>query len=173
MDTISRENTSMLPVAGVVVGVLSLLIGGYAAIKASSLQKTVTAHEEKIQKIDGIESGLAAANDKADKATANIASLKQSTQDAFNTVSTMIGDANAKITKLEDCMKKPAATAKKGAKGEPAVAGPGEYLVKKGDSGAKIARENGVSLEDLKSVNPEVNWTKLHVGQKVKLPQKK
>ena len=33
MDTISRENNSILPVAGVVLGVLSLLIGGYAAIK--------------------------------------------------------------------------------------------------------------------------------------------
>ena len=174
MDTISRENTSMLPVAGVVVGVLSLLIGGYAAIKASSLQKTVTAHEEKIQKIDALESQLATTAPKADKAAADIVSLKQSTQDAFNTVSTMIGDANGKIAKLEEQLKKPAAAVKKGkGGGEPAVAGPGEYIVKGGDSGAKVARANGVSLEDLKSVNPEVNWTKLHVGQKLKLPQKK
>lgn len=175
MDTISRENTSMLPVAGVVVGVLSLLIGGYAAIKASSLQKTVTAHEEKIQKIDALESQLATTAPKADKAAADIVSLKQSTQDAFNTVSTMIGDANGKIAKLEEQLKKPAPAAGKKGKGggEPAVAGPGEYIVKSGDGGAKIARANGVSLEDLKSVNPEVNWNKLHVGQKLKLPQKK
>ncbi len=165
----------MLPVAGVVVGVLSLLIGGYAAIKASTLQKTVNIHEEKLQKVDDLASGLAATTTKADKAAADIVSLKQSTQEAFNTVSTMIGDANGKIAKLEESLKKPVATGKKGAKGtgEAPVAGPGEYIVKGGDSGAKIARANGCSLEDLKSVNPEVNWTKLHPGQKIKLPAKK
>lgn len=166
----------MLPVAGVVVGVLSLLIGGYAAIKASSLQKTVTSHEEKIAKIDDIQNQLGTTSQKADKAASDIVSLKQSTQEAFNTVSTMIGDANGKIAKLEDSMKKqPVATGKKGkgGGGEPVVAGPGEYIVKGGDTGAKIARANGVSLSDLTSVNPEINWSRLHPGQKLKLPQKK
>ena len=36
--------------------------------------------------------------------------------------------------------------------------------------GAKTA---GVSLADLQAVNPGVDWTKLKVGQKLKLPAKK
>jgi len=85
----------------------------------------------------------------------------------------MIGDIRTAVTKLEEGAKKPAAKGAKGEKGEPAVAGPGEYLVKKGDSGMSIAKGNGVSLADLQTVNPNVNWHKLAVGQKIKLPAKK
>jgi LysM repeat protein len=172
MDTISRENNSMLPVAGVVVGVLALLVGGYAAIKASSLQKTVVAHEEKVAKIDGLESQVSTASSAADKAARDITTLNRSTQDAFNTVAASLGTIQASITKIEESQKKPVAAA--GAKGahEPAVAGPGEYVIKGGDTGAKIARAQGVSLADLMSVNQGVNWSGLKVGQKIKLPKK-
>ncbi len=172
MDTISRENNSILPVAGVVLGVLSLLVGGYAAIKASSLQKTVVGHEEKISKIDGIESQVGSASAAADKAARDITSLNRSTQDAFNTVAASLGTIQASLTKLEESQKRPAAAAK-GASHEPVVAGPGEYVVKGGDTGAKIARAQGVSLADLIAVNPGTDWNKLKVGQKVKLPVKK
>lgn len=171
MDTISRENNSMLPVAGVIVGALALLIGGYAAIKVQSLQKSVAAHEEKIAKIDGIESQLGSVAAASDKATKDISSLSRTTQDAFNTVAANLTNFQTTLTKLEDAMKKPVAV-KGGHGGAPAVAGPGEYLVRGGDTGAKIARAQGVSLADLVSVNPDVNWNKLHVGQKVKLPKK-
>ncbi len=171
MDTISRENNSMLPVAGVVVGVLALLVGGYAAIKTSSLQKQVVAHEEKIAKIDGIESQLGTVQATADKAGRDVSSLTRSMQDAFNQVGATLGNLQGSVTKLEEAAKKPAAAAKGGSR-EPAVAGPGEYVVKGGDTGAKIARANGVVLADLISVNPGVNWNKLKVGDKVKLPKK-
>ena len=171
MDTISRENNSMLPVAGVIVGVVAFLIGGYAAIKASSLQKTVVAHEEKIAKIDGIESQVSTASAAADKAARDIGSLNRSTQDAFNTVAASLGTIQASITKLEEAQKKPAAAAAKGAH-TPAVAGPDEYVIKGGDTGAKIARAQGVSLADLMSVNQGLNWSGLKVGQKIKLPKK-
>jgi LysM repeat protein len=172
MDTISRENNSMLPVAGVVVGVLSLLIGGYAVIKASSLQKTVAAHEEKIAKIDGIESQLGSVSAAADKSARDVSSLSRTTQDAFNTVAADLGNIHASITKLEESQKRPAPAAAKGGAKEPAVAGPDEYVIKGGDTGAKIARAQGVSLADLMSVNPGVSWTSLKVGQKIKLPKK-
>jgi LysM repeat protein len=173
MDTISRENNSMLPVAGVVVGVLSLLVGGYAAIKASSLQKAVSAHEEKIQKIDGIESQVSSAAASSEKAARDITALNRSTQDAFNTVAASLGTIQASITKLEEAAKKPAAAAAaKGGSHEPAVAGPGEYVIKSGDTLAKIARAQGFSLADLQSVNPGVDSSKLKVGQKIKLPKK-
>ena len=161
----------MLPVAAVIVGVLALLVGGYAAIKASSLQKTVVTHEEKITKIDGIESQAGAASASADKAARDIVSLNRSTQEAFNTVASSLGNIQASITKIEESQKKPAAAASKGSS-EPAVAGPGEYVIKGGDTFAKIARAQGFSLADLQSVNPGVDASKLKVGQKIKLPKK-
>lgn len=174
MDTISRENNSMLPVGGLIVGVIALLLGGYAAISLSKVNRTLTEHGEKIAKIDGIESQVASASAASDKATKDLASLTRSTQDAFNSVGGELGSLRASITKLEEAAKKPVAAApgKKGS-GEPAVAGPGEYIVKAGDaSGSKIAKANGVSLADLQAVNPGVNWSKLHVGQHLKLPKK-
>lgn len=173
MDTISRENNSMLPVAGIVVGVLSLLVGGYAAIKASSLQKAVAAQEEKVAKIDGLEGQIGSIQTGIDKASRDISSLSRTTQEAFNTVAADLGNIHASITKIEEAQKKPApAAAAKGGSKEPVVAGPDEYVIKGGDTGAKIARAQGISLPDLIAVNPGVNWNGLKVGQKIKLPKK-
>ncbi len=51
----------------------------------------------------------------------------------------------------------------------PEVTG-GDYTVVKGDSLAKIAKKNGVSLKALEAANPSVKPTKLKVGQKLTLP---
>ena len=171
MDTISRENNSMLPIGGVIVGVIALAIGGYGAIKASSLQKKVDAQEEKVAKIDGLESQLGSVSATADKSAKDIGSLSRTTQEAFNTVAADLGNIHASLTKLEESAKKPAAG--KGGHG-PVVAGPGEYVIKAGDTFAKIGRANGgFSGTEVASVNPDVNPSKLKVGQKIKLPQKK
>lgn len=172
MDTISsRENTNILPLVGVIAGVIALALAVVALVKVSSANKTLAAHEEKVQKIDAIESQASTAAAAADRANADIRKLNTQTQDAVNQLGTMIGEVRTSVTKIEESMKKPAAVAK--GKGEPAVAGPGEYIVKKGEGGAAIARANGVSLSDLQAVNPNVVWTKLHPGQKIKLPAKK
>jgi len=172
MDTISRENNSMLPVGGIIVGVIALLLGGYAAISLSKVNKSLAAHEEKIAKIDGIESQVGTAAASSEKASRDLAALTRSTQDAFNQVGGELANQRAAVTKLEEAAKKPVVVAGKKGSGEPAVAGPGEYVVKGGDSGAKIARANGANLADLIAVNPGVNWNKLKVGDKVKLPKK-
>ena len=41
------------------------------------------------------------------------------------------------------------------------------YTVKSGDSLAKVARANKLSLTDLVALNPDVSWSKLRVGQVV------
>jgi LysM repeat protein len=173
MDTISRENNSSLPIGGIIVGVVALLLGGYAAISLSKVNKTLAAHEEKIAKIDGIESQVGTTAASTEKATKDLAALTRSTQDAFNQVGGELANQRAALTKLEEAAKKPVVVApgKKGS-GEPAVAGPGEYVVKGGDTGTKIAKAQGVSHSDLLAVNPGVNWNKLKVGDKLKLPKK-
>ena len=173
MDTISRENNSMLPMAGVVVGVLALLVGGYAAIKVSSLSKAVSAQEEKVSRVEGVESQVSSLQAAVDKSARDVNSLSRTTQDAFNTVAADLGNIHASITKLEEAQKRPApAAAKSGGSSGPVVAGPDEYVIKSGDTGAKIARAQGFSLPDLMAVNPGVNWSSLKVGQKIKLPKK-
>jgi LysM repeat protein len=173
MDTISRENNSMLPIGGVIVGVLALAVGGFGAIKASGLQKKVDAHEEKVAKIDGLESQLGSVAATADKSSKDIGSLSRTTQEAFNTVAADLGNIHAAITKMEVSAKRPAGPAGKGPRA-PVVAGPGEYVIKAGDTFAKIGRANGgFSGSEVASVNPGVDPSKLKVGQKIKLPQKK
>jgi LysM repeat protein len=51
-----------------------------------------------------------------------------------------------------------------------APVGGSEYVVAKGDSLAKIAKKNGVTLKALQAANPGVVPTKLKVGQKLAIP---
>jgi LysM repeat protein len=171
MDTISsRENSNILPVAGVIIGVIALLFSIIAFVKVNSANTKIAAHEEKLTTLD---TQVSTASASAEQAKTDIRKLTQQTQDAVTQLSGMIGETNGRVAKLEESQKaRPVAAKGKAGAGEAAVAGPGEYIVKKGDTGASIARANGTSLTDLKTVNPEINWNKLSVGQKVKLPKK-
>jgi len=169
MDTISRENNSMLPVAGVVVGVIGLLLGGIALVQLSKVKQTVADHDVKVAQIDGIKATAEGGAATADKAKADLAALSRSTQDAFNQVGPALQTLREDVSKIQESLKKPAPVA---GKGGPVVAGPGEYVIKAGDTFAKIARAHGCSLSDIQAVNPNVNSSSLKVGQKIKLPAK-
>jgi LysM repeat protein len=179
MDTISRENNnSMLPVGGIVVGVIGLLLGGIALLQISKVNKTLAEHQAKVDLIDGVKGQAEAAGATAERTAKELAGLKGSTQDAVNQIAAEIGNIRGSIGKLEEAAKKPVApepkAGKKGAASAPAVAGPGADVVKAGDqSGAIIAKAHGVTLADLMAVNPGVNWSKLKIGDKLKLPAKK
>jgi LysM repeat protein len=179
MDPISRESSpSYLPIAGLIAGLVGLLLGGIALANASKASKAAASASEQTSalttKVEGVESTLATASTNADTALRNLSSLKNSTQEGFNTVATELGKTNGEIAKLQEAATKAAKPAKAadGKAAGPAVAGPDEYVVSGGDTGAKIARAKGVSLADLVAVNPGVNWSALKVGQKVKLPKK-
>jgi LysM repeat protein len=170
MDTISRENNSMLPVAGVVLGIVALVLGIYAAVAASKVRTKLDADQAEIDKVEDVASQASSASAAAAQASKDVASAVHQTQDAFTAVGNTIGNLQASIAKLEETQKRPAAHA--GSHG-PVVAGPDEYIIKSGDTGRKIARAEGVSVGDLLAVNPDVDWKHLKVGQKIKLPQKK
>jgi LysM repeat protein len=179
MDTISRENNSMLPMVGVVIGAVGLVIGLYAAISVSKLKVTVNAQADKIARIDDIAAQVTTAQGASDKAARDIASLQSATQGAVTQIAQDLAGIHEQIKHMEEVhVAKPAARGAKGGGGgggggEPAVAGPGEYIVKAGDTGVRIAHANGCSLSDLESVNPGVTWNHLKVGEKLKLPAKK
>ena len=105
----------------------------------------------------------------ADKSAKDIGSLSRTTQEAFNTVAADLGNIHAAITKMEEAAKKPAAGKAHG----DVVAGPGEYVIKAGDTFSKIGKAHGFTGGDVASVNPGVDPSHLKVGQKIKLPQKK
>lgn len=170
MDTISRENNSPLPLAGVVIGALALIIGGYAAINVIKVKGIVAAQADKVARIDDIATQVQSAQQASDKAARDISSLASQTQTAVTQIANDLAAIHEQVKHLEESH---VAKAAKGPKGEPAVAGPGEYIVKSGDTGSKIARANGCLLADLESVNPGVSWTHLKVGEKLKLPEKK
>ncbi|HTX67302.1 MAG TPA: LysM domain-containing protein [Opitutaceae bacterium] len=166
MDTISRDsNTSYLPVAGVLVGVLALIVGAAGLFKANSVGKKVP--DNLPDQLATLETNVSAAAASADKAGKDIVTLKNSVQSAFDSIGPEIGNMKASIANLEAAAKARAAAPKAG-KGEAAVAGPGEYVVKPGDTGMKISKATGVSLQSLEAANPGVNWSKLRIGQVIK-----
>jgi len=176
MDTISRENNSYLPVAGVIVGVLAIILSAVALTKISSVKKDLGAQIEPLAaKVEDADSKSTNAAALADKANNSVTKLASDTQAAFTSVAQELGNVRGEITKVQESNKapKPAKGDKAGASKEPAVAGPDEYVIKSGDTFAKIARANGTTIADLTAVNPGVNSSKLHVGQKIKLPAKK
>jgi LysM repeat protein len=167
MDTISRDNnSSYLPVAGVLVGVLALIIAGVALVKVSSLGKRVP--ENLPDQLASLESSSSAAATAADKASKDIVQLTRSTQAAFDSIGPEIGNLKASITKLEEAAKARAAAPKAAKGGEARAAGPGEYVVKPGDNGMKIVKATGVSLNELETLNPGIDWKHLRIGQTVK-----
>ncbi|HEY5228588.1 MAG TPA: hypothetical protein VIJ19_08600, partial [Opitutaceae bacterium] len=137
MDTISRENNSLLPMGGVIIGVIALVVGGVAAFKLSAVNRELASQAEKVAKIDDIASQVASAAAASDKAAHDIQSLQGSTQAAVNQLGTELATIDEKIKHMEEAHVAHAAKGGKG--GPPPVAGPGEYIVKAGDSGAKIA----------------------------------
>ena len=168
MDTISRDNnSSYLPVAGVLVGVLALIIAGVALVKVSSLGKRVP--ENLPDQLASLESSSNAAATAADKASKDIVQLTRSTQAAFDSIGPEIGNLKASITKLEEAAKARAAAPKAvGKGGEARPVGPGEYVVKPGDTGTKISKAVGVSVAELEAVNPGIDWKRLRIGQTIK-----
>jgi LysM repeat protein len=164
----------MLPVAGVIVGVIGLLLGGFAAIKVSGLSKTVADHQTAVDgKLASVESQAGSAASAADKTAKDLKSLRDSSQEALTTVAGELARLQGAITKLEEAAKKPApAPAGTKAGGGPVVAGPGEYVIKAGDTFSKIAAAQGTTARDIAAVNPGVDSGNLKIGQKIKLPKK-
>ena len=174
MDTISRENNSYLPVAGVLVGVIAIVLSVVALAKVSSAKKEILAQVEPLsQKIDEAEGQARNATAAADKASGSINKLASDTQAAFTQVAQELGNIRGEITKVQEAKAAPKAGKDGKAAAGPVVAGPDEYVIKAGDTFAKIGRAHGATTAEVQAVNPGVDSSKLKVGQKIKLPAKK
>lgn len=185
MDTISsrESNINYLPWAGVIAGVIGLFFGIFAFAKVSSLKSEIADLKSMTARMDGIETQAnqaAAALQAANEAKNSVYNVAKGANDSFKQVSDQLTEVRDRIGKLESArvaVRPQPAPANQGATAQqqqqtPPAAAPGEYVVKSGDTGSKIAAANGVKLADLMAVNPDVNWNRLRVGQKIKLPQK-
>ena len=176
MDTLSRDSNSsgsVLPLVGVIAGGLALVLSIVALVKLSTLQKTVAEHTDAISsKIPALEASVSAASAKSET---DIKGLRTGIQTALDQVGNEIGTINAKLTKMEEAMKKPApAVAGKGGAAAPTgvLNADGTYSVAAGDSLSKIARKFAVKVDAIEAENPGLNPAKLKVGQKIRIPKK-
>lgn len=176
MDTLSRDSNSsgsILPLVGVIAGGLALVLSIVALVKLSTLQKSVAAHDEAINsKIPALEATVSAASAKADT---DIKGLRSGIQTALDQVGNEIGTINAKITKIEEAMKKPApAAGKAGAAAAPTgvLNADGTYTIASGDTLSKIARKFAVRTDSIEAENPGLDPAKLRVGQKIRIPKR-
>ncbi len=177
MDTLSRDSNSsgsVLPLVGVIAGGLALVLSIVALVKLSTLQKTVGEHTEAISsKLPALEASVSAASAKSET---DIKGLRTGIQTALDQVGNEIGTINAKLTKMEEAMKKPAPAP--GGKGGAAAAptgvlnADGTYTVASGDSLSKIARKFGVKVDAIEAENPGLDPTKIGVGKKIRIPKK-
>ena len=176
MDTLSRDsstsNSSIMPLAGVILGAISLVVGIFAMVNANKVKATVAAQADEIARIGTIENEVRAA---ASKSETDMRNLRDGVQNALNQVGTEIGAIRGQITKMEEDMKKRAAAPAGGGKGGAAVAtgvrnADGTYTVAAGDTPSKIARKFGTSVDSILAENPGLEPSKLRVGQKIRLP---
>ncbi len=176
MDTLSRDSSSsssnIVPMIGAFTGVIGLLLAVVALVQLSTVKKTQAAQGDEIAKIATIENEVRSQGAKVD---GDMKNLRDGVQNALNQVGTEIGAIRAQLTKMEEEAKKRAvapATTAKGGKAAPTGVknADGTYTVAAGDTPSKIARKFGVSVDAILSENPGLNPSKLHVGQKIRLP---
>lgn len=179
MDTLSRDSSSssnsIVPMIGAITGVVGLLLAVIALVQLSSFKKAVTAHNEEVStKIESISGEVRTATAKVD---GDMKNLRDGVQNALNQVGTEIGAMKAQLTKIEEDAKKKAVAAPVGKGGKAAPTGvknsDGTYTVAAGDTPSKIARKFGTSVDSILAENPGLNPSKMHVGQKIKLPSGK
>lgn len=163
-----------MPMAGVILGAIALLLGIFTMVKATKVEKAVTAQGDEIAKIATLESEVRSASAKSET---DLRNLREAVQKAFNDVTTTFGDVNAKIARMEEAMKKPAPAAP-AAKGgaAPAPTGvlnaDGTYTVAAGDNLTRIAAKFGVRVDAILADNPGLEPTRLRVGQKIRIPRR-
>jgi LysM repeat protein len=176
MDTISQENNSSfsyLPVLALIIALIALVLGAVALAKVSSVSKTVGDQDALVARVNDLETQLRNTVTSAEQATNRINKVANDTNTAFKQFSDAFTELRTDVAGVKEAVAKPApVTVAATANAGPAVAAPGEYILKSGDTGSKIARNAGVSLSALLAVNPSVNWNRLGVGQAIKLPQK-
>lgn len=185
MDTSSPRNGSYLVIAVGIVAVVSLITAIYGLTRANSVSKQMTKLDEIASRIDLVEQSVKTATGDARAARDRIAGLATEMQ---RDIGNEFIRVNNEMRRLEIAMQEAKKQAESGAVksggtnggGSGGSGGPapgtltetGEYVVQQGDNFGKIAAKFGVSVSDIQAANPDVQPTKMRVGQKIRVPKK-
>jgi LysM repeat protein len=179
MDTISQESngsSSYLPVAALIVGLIAGVLAGVALAKVSAANQRLEQQAAVSSRVNELETQVRQAVTTSEQASQRISKVASDTNNAFNQVGEVLNQMRGELAKAQETRQAPPPAAKAadtktgGSSGAAPTAGPGEYVVKSGDTGTRIASNTGVSLQALMAANPDVNWNRLHVGQRIRLP---
>jgi LysM repeat protein len=177
-DSINSGTDNKLPlfigIGAIAVALLALLFAFKARGDAKALTEKLAGFEPAAvaTKADlSVVSNSAAKTADIQQVAGDLSAFQTTVTTNFNTLASSVNEQGKLITGLTKGGK-PVVGPTNGGTTAP-VAGPGEYVVKAGDTGVKIAKANGVALSALTAANSGVNFSKLHVGQKIKLPAKK
>ena len=162
-DNISPSSSeSKLPlivgILGFALGAAGLVLGIKAKGAAQAASDEAAGAKASVAELGAVLAGKANAADvqavraDLDKALGDIALNDKATKDAI--------DALQKVASA------PKASA--GAGKAAVAAGPGEYVVAKGDTLGGIAKKVGISLKSIQELNPDVNANRMQIGQKLK-----
>lgn len=175
-DSINSGSENKLPLIVSVVAIAAAVFALALAVKAKNDAKTanesLTTANGTITALQGEVSSLRGTMVKS----ADLQDIKNEFESFKGEAITKVNDVVTQVEaqrKILEGMKAGKATGTTTTGGTAPVAGPGEYVIKSGDTPRKIATANGVSVSDLLKVNPGMDPTKLRVGQKIKLPAKK
>jgi len=164
-----------MPLAGVILGGIALVLGIFTMVKATKVDKAVTAQGDEIAKIATLETEIRSASAKSET---DLRNLRENIQKAFNDVSATFADVNTKLGKIEEAMKKPAPQAANGGKAgaTPAPTGvlnpDGTYTVAPGDNLTRIAAKFGQRVDAILAENPGLEPTRMRAGQKIRIPRR-
>ncbi len=163
-DTIESSGESKFPL---IAGIIGIALGAIALILAVKAKNAADAAGEIARaSAQSADEAKALVASKADGATvqgivADYSAFKDQVGKAF-------ADATAAYNKLASAVENRGGSRTGGNGGATAVAGPGEYIVVKGDTLSGIARKQGLSLKALQDLNPGVG-SNLRIGQKLKV----
>jgi LysM repeat protein len=162
-DSISSSSSeSKLPlivgILGFALGAAGLVLGIKAKGAAQLASDEAALAKTQVSELGATLASKANASD-VQALQADLAATKQNTE------------ANEKaLAEQIVALQKVASAPKAAASGKAASpAGPGEYVVAKGDNLGAIAKKNGISLKAIQDLNPGVNANRLQIGQKLKV----
>jgi hypothetical protein len=137
------------------------------------VNRPLAAQADKVARIDDIATQVASAFGRERQGGAGHYDPRRTqTQAAVNQLGTELATIHEKIKHMEEAhVAKAAARAPRG--GEPAVAGPGEYIVKPGDTGVEDRARQRLHAFRPGVGQPGRHLDHLKVGEKLKLPEKK
>ena len=162
-DNISPSSSeSKLPL---IVGILGFALGTAGLVLGIQAKRlAVAATDDAIGIKANVEVVQNALGGKA--STADLQAVRADLDKGLSDLGTNDKTLGDQITALQKLASSPKTTT--GAGKAAVTAGPGEYIVAKGDTLGGIAKKVGISLKSIQELNPDVNANRMQIGQKLK-----